>query len=162
MVPARATTTPSKDSSRTPLLLAYLTPFAHHNCMLSFLMFGLNACHHAARERGALLTVFWCTMGPAWVNKVGWQDRESSDVRNWWGVGVDITGDEQEEERVTLIDLRRNGLSGKSGWHAAQKCHAGCTLDSTSQFVHTQYRKPHCTTIPQVSSPLCTIIPCIR
>lgn len=65
-------------------------------------------------ERRALSTIFWCTMGPAWVNKVGWQEGENSDVRNWWGIGVDLSGDdEQDEERVTLVDLRRNGLSGE-------------------------------------------------
>lgn len=60
----------------------------------------------AAAERKALLTLFWCTAGPGWAQKSGWQDGDS-DLGEWCGVALD-----PRENGVTLVDLRRNGLAG--------------------------------------------------
>lgn len=86
-------------------------------------------------ERKALAALWWCTNGPGWIQKSGWdlgeahkqepreqqrqqQPREeaigggsSSNelLAEWDGVGLDPSG----QDGVTLIDLRRNGLQGK-------------------------------------------------
>lgn len=62
-----------------------------------------------ADERRALMTLFWCTAGPGWLNKSGWQNGESSALKTWCGIGLDSSGD-----AVTLVDLRRNGLTGNA------------------------------------------------
>ena len=62
-----------------------------------------------APERRALLTLFWCTSGPEWTQKSGWQE-DDSDLGEWCGVGLDPGGD----YGVTLVDLRRNRLSGQT------------------------------------------------
>lgn len=65
-------------------------------------------------ERRALRTLFWCTAGPAWANRQGWDDGSSGDsdkqdvdLNDWCGVRLDPADD-----GVVLVDLRRNGLAG--------------------------------------------------
>lgn len=68
-----------------------------------------------ARERRALLALWWCTNGPRWVNAEGWEEAAAQEDGekeqlggDWWfGVGHATDGD-----GVTLVDLRRNGLQG--------------------------------------------------
>lgn len=86
-------------------------------------------CTAAARERKALVALWWCTNGPLWAQKTGWEEaavqaqaegggrgREGEEtweqllIGDWWsGVGLDPSG----EDGVTLVDLRRNGLQGQ-------------------------------------------------
>eukprot|EP00752_Nemacystus_decipiens_P001895 g1825.t1 len=67
----------------------------------------------AAREKKALLTLWWCTNGPGWIDAEGWEAAALEEVEeelgdSWFGVGLDPAG----RDGVTLVDLRRNGLHG--------------------------------------------------
>lgn len=68
----------------------------------------------ATREKKALLTLWWCTNGPGWINAEGWEAAALEEVEeelgdSWFGIGLDPAG----EDGVTLVDLRRNGLHGE-------------------------------------------------
>ena len=64
---------------------------------------GLPRC--AAAERAALMALYNATNGVNWTNKTSWDSEQP--VSAWHGVTTDANG------RVTALDLRSNGLSGR-------------------------------------------------
>lgn len=75
-------------------------------CLSSSVLHTTATTPEAAAERKALLALFWCTAGPDWCQKSGWQDAEI-DLGQWSGVQLDPSHD-----GVVVLDLRRRGLTG--------------------------------------------------